>query len=123
DLLAGGKQRCGLLAHPGGVDALLAQLGLHQGGVGRAQLALHPRAAAVDAFPGKQAVLQCFLGHDYSLVTRLTSSRLVTPCMTLSRPEVRRSLKPSSRILAAISMELPSAMIRRCRAGVFLTTS
>ncbi|MNQ61473.1 hypothetical protein D3C85_757880 [compost metagenome] len=123
DARADVEQRDGFLAHLAGVDALFAQLCLDQRRVLPAQLTGDFRAFAVGAFPGVNADFRCLDRHVQSLVTRLISSRLVMPCMALSRPEVRRSLKPSLRICSSMSSELPSAMINRCKSAVFFTTS
>ncbi|MCY1300032.1 hypothetical protein D9M70_495900 [compost metagenome] len=53
DLLAGAEQRDGLLAYPGRIDALLAQMGFYQGGVLATQFALDSGAFLVGTFPGK----------------------------------------------------------------------
>ncbi len=123
DALALAEYRGGFLAHLLRVDALFAQLCLDQRRALARQLATHFRAFAVLAFPSVNIGFDCLDRHVQSLVTRLISSRLVTPCITLSSPDVRRSLKPSLRICRSISSELPSAMINRCSSGVFLTTS
>ena len=50
---------------------------------------------------------------DQSLVTRLISSRLVTPCRIFLRPDLRRSGTPSSSAWSASCMELQPSMIMR----------
>jgi hypothetical protein len=49
----------------------------------------------------------------YSIVTRLSSSRLVTPFLTLNSPARRRSQMPSLSASAAICIALPPSMMMR----------
>ena len=63
DLLALTKQRHRLLAHPGRVDPLLAQLRLDQRRIQTRHLALHLGPFAIGPLPGEAAHLDSFIGH------------------------------------------------------------
>src|SRR5690606_35398877 len=108
-------------------DALLAQFGAQQVGVLRHLLALHHHAALVAALPDElhhrvqaaglrlgPGLADCgsACGHGgfpQSLVTRLISIRLVTPCLTLSNAERRRSRTPLTSDASVICWTLPPA--------------
>ena len=128
--LAAAAHRGALLADPGRrrrpAGAARAQHGL----VGREALAFHPVAALVFALPGKGNVAldgldgsRCCRSHElivlhHSVVTLLTSSRLVKPDLTFSSPARRRSHTPSFAACSAISTALPAARMMRAMDSV-----
>src|SRR5690606_29893537 len=111
------------LAHLLGEHALTAQVGFDLRFRHREHLALDALAPLVRAFPDERKLLcgcelchlyflrccsqQIVLCSGYSTVHWLTSSRLVIPALTFSRPERRKSQMPSAAACAAISTALP----------------
>src|SRR5690606_557732 len=119
-----------LLADPRRYDALPAQF-LAEGRLAcRDLLAFDLLPGAICPLPVERDLPNCSaLSHDslspekldyeirairnQSIVTRLISSRLVTPSLTFLRPDIRRSGMPSARAWSAICIALPSSMMMR----------
>src|SRR5207244_690036 len=129
DLAAGAG--LALLADSRRRHALAAQLGAQRLLVGREAPALDARAALVLALPGEGDVAldrpdRCSRCRSHALlpslrhstVTLLTSSRLVMPLFTFSRPARRRSHTPSLAACAPIFGALPKARMIRTIASV-----
>ena len=108
------------------LDALAAQGGLDHGLAARAHVALDESCRRGPGLPrrsmysltsrlmaGAVAVAMVRSPQSYSLVTASTSSSEVTPCLTLSRPDWRRSRTPSRCACSAMSMALPFFMMMR----------
>jgi len=88
DRFAAAEQGFGLLADLKGIDPLAAQAGFDQRDVASRGFAFDFFAPLVGAFPDKYGLLQRFCCHGgQSFVTRLISSRLVSPSLTFLRPD------------------------------------
>src|SRR5262249_14126860 len=123
--LASGFQRPRLLLDAVDCDALAAQICAQRGFIGREALSRDPVALLVHAAPAERLIaLDCLSAGGcgcccpvdfprYSMVTLLTSSMLVTPALTFSRPERRRSQTPSLAAWSAMLMALPPSMMMR----------
>jgi hypothetical protein len=115
-----------LLGNLADQNPLPPQRGAHDVLAVGAQLAANDLASLVFPFPEKGELLDFCLGSSgtfrggghlfprlQALVLPRISSREVSPCLTFSSPERRRSLTPSCLAWAATSCSVPLAMTMR----------